>query len=136
MRDFIKKTVHEGRVLACNKKIVSKSFNYVVNVLEKFYAKGLEVSVLFDKNFKHIKTTKNYYKEKYEARFTDYRRNNIAKLEEYFDGEIAIIPVSKELAMINKSNLLVSSDYNSLFPSAVARLDSKWPRIETAKQLI
>ena len=53
-----------------------------MNVLERFYGKGLEVSVIFDKYFKHINTNKNYYKEKYEARFGDYRRINIKKLEE------------------------------------------------------
>ena len=34
-RDFIKKTFHGGRVLACNTKFVSKSFHNVVNVPEK-----------------------------------------------------------------------------------------------------
>ena len=33
VRSFSKQTVHGGRVLACNKKIVSKSFKDVVNVL-------------------------------------------------------------------------------------------------------
>ena len=49
VRDFIKRTVHGGRVLACKKKFVSKSFTDIVNVLKKFYAKDLEVSVLVDK---------------------------------------------------------------------------------------
>ena len=35
--------------------------------------------------------------------------------------------------MIDKSDLLVSSDYNSLYPLAMAQLDSKWPQKETAK---
>ena len=38
--------------------------------------------------------------------------------------------------MIEKSELLVSSDYNSLYPSAVAHLDSKLPKIETAKAIV
>ena len=134
VRNFIKQTVHGGRVLACNKKFVSKSFTDV-KVLEKFYGKDLEISVLFDKYFKHINTIKNYYKEKYESRFGDYRRVNIKNLEEYVDRKVARIPVSKELAVIDKSDLLVSSDYNSLYPSAMAHPDSKWPKIETAKAI-
>ena len=35
--------------------------------------------------------------------------------------------------MIDKSDFLVSSDYNSLYASAMAHLDSNWPEIETAK---
>ena len=113
--------MHGGRVLACNKKFVSKSFTDVVNVLEKFYGKDLEISVLFDKYFKHINTIKNYYKEKYEAKFGDYRRINIKKLEEYIDRKVSRIPVSKKLAVIDKS--------------AMAQPDSKWPAIETAKAI-
>ena len=92
---FNKQTVHGGRVLTCNKKIVSKSFKDVVNVLEKFCDKDLDISLIFDNFFKHINTIKNYYKEKYEARFNDYRRINIKKVEEYIDRKKAMIPVSK-----------------------------------------
>ena len=73
--------------------------------------------------------------KKYESRFNDYRRINIEKLEEYVDRKIARIPVSKELAVIEKSDLFVSSDYNSLYLSAMAHLDSNWPNIETAKAI-
>ena len=52
----LKKTKHGGGVLACNKKFVSESFKDVVNVLEKFFGNYLEISVSFDKNFKHINT--------------------------------------------------------------------------------
>ena len=51
--------------VACNEKFVSTFFTDVVNVLEKFYGKGLEISVLFDKYFIHINTIKNCYKEKH-----------------------------------------------------------------------
>ena len=40
--------------------------------------------------------------------------------------------MSKELQQIDKSDLLVSSDYNSLYASAVAHKASKRPKIETA----
>ena len=131
VRDFIKKTVHGSRVLAFNKKIVSKLFKDVVNVLEKCYGEDLEVSVLFDKYFEHINTIENYYKEKDEARFTEYRQINTRKVEEHIERKIARIPISKQIALIDKSDLFVSSDYNSLHPSAMAHPDSKWPKKET-----
>jgi len=37
--------------------------------------------------------------------------------------------------MIDKTDLLVSSDYNILYPSAMAHPDSNWPTIETAKAI-
>ena len=76
---YEKKTVHERRVLACIKEFLPKSFQEVVKVLEKFYGKHLELSVTFENCFKHINTVKNSYKEKYEARFNDYRRINVRK---------------------------------------------------------
>ena len=77
-----------------------------MNVLEKLYGKDLGVYVLNDKKFKHINTIENYYKEKYEARFSDYRRINVRKLEECIDRKKSRIPVSKQLAMIEKFNFL------------------------------
>ena len=46
-----------------------------------------------------------------------------------------MIPASKQLAMRDKSDLLVSSDYNGLSSSAMAHLDSKWPKIDTGKAI-
>ena len=77
-----------------------------MNVLEKVYGKHLGVYVIIDKNFKQINTIRNYYKEKNEARFSDYRRINVRKLEECIVRKKATIPVSRQLAMIDKSNLL------------------------------
>ena len=37
--------------------------------------------------------------------------------------------------MIDKSDFFLSSDYISLYPSAMAILDSKWPKIETAREI-
>ena len=56
-------------------------------------------------------------------------------MEEYIDREKARLPVSRQLAMVDKSDLLVSSDYNSLYPSTMAHLDSKLPRTKTTKAI-
>ena len=39
--------------------------------------------------------------------------------------------MSRELKRVVKSDLIVASDYNSLYPSAMADKGSKWPKIET-----
>ena len=38
--------------------------------------------------------------------------------------------------MIDKSDLLVSSDYYGLYPSEIAHLESEWPKVEIAKAVI
>ena len=43
---------------------MSKTLNEFVRVLDKYYGVSLEISELFDKNFKQIKTIKNYYEKK------------------------------------------------------------------------
>ena len=39
VRDFIRKTVHGGRVVVLNRKFVSSSFNQIVDILEKYLGK-------------------------------------------------------------------------------------------------
>ena len=90
-----------------------------MNALEKFYGAVLEVCVLLDKYFEHINTIKNYFREKYEARFTDYRRVIIRILEVYISRKVARIPQSKQGPFTDKSDLLVSSDLSLLYPSAL-----------------
>ena len=36
---------------------------------------------------------------------------------------------------MDKLDLLVLGNYNSLYPSAKAHKDSKWPKVETAKAI-
>ena len=57
---------------------------------------------------------------------------NIRKLE-YIDIKVARIPVSKELANLDNTDLLVASDYDCLYPSAMSLPYWKWPETETAK---
>ena len=96
-----------------------------MNVLEKFYGKDSELSVLFQKYLTHINTVRNFYKEKCEARFNDYRRINTGIFVKNISSKMSSLPVSKELAKLDKTNLLVSIDYNSVYPSAMAHLESK-----------
>ena len=93
-------------------------------------------SLLFDKFFRHISTKKNYYKEKYEARFSEYKIIIVRILEECIDIKVARISVSKKLTMIDKSGLPVSSDFISLYPSAIAQPDSKWFKQKLQKQIV
>ena len=63
VRDFIRRTIHGGRVISCTQRFISKSFNEVVTNLEKYYGYNLEVSELFAKFFKHINAIKNNIKK-------------------------------------------------------------------------
>ena len=57
---------------------------------------------------------------------------NKDSFENFINKKHANLPISKELQQTNESDLLVSSEYNRLYPSAMAHKDSKWPVKETA----
>ena len=135
VRDFIHKTVHGGRVVALNCKFVSTSFSQIVNILRKYFGKEHEISTLFEIYFRQIDKVKKHYTKKYENNFDDYRKINKQHFENYIKKKLSSLPISKELNKMDKSDLLVSSDYNSLYPSAMAHILSMWPSIETAKAI-
>ena len=135
VRDFIHKTVHGGRVVALNRKFVSTSFSQIVNILKKYFGKEHEISKLFEIHFQRIEKVEKHYTKKYENRFDDYRKINKQHFENDIKKKLSSLPISDELNNMNKSDLLVSSDYISLYPSAMAHEKSKWPAIETAKAI-
>ena len=104
-----------------------------MEILEKHLGEELELSTLFNEYFRQINKVKEFYVKKYESKFNDYRKMNTKELDKYVNKKLASLSISKKLNKIDKSNLLVSSDYNSLYPSAMAHDDSTWPSIETAK---
>ena len=56
--------------------------------------------------------------------------------DKYVNKKLASLSISKELNGLSKVDTLVSSDYNSLYPSAMVDNDSIWPKIETAKAIL
>ena len=133
VRDFIRKTVHGGRVVALNRKFVSSSFNQIVDILEKYLGKDQEISTLFSIYYRQINKVREHYNNKYESRYVDYRRIDTKEQEKYVNKKLASLPISKELKnKIDKTDLLVSSDYTSLYLSAMSCPKSTWPKIETS----
>ena len=114
-----------------NRKFVSSSFDKIVNIVEKNSGSNLEISDSFEKQLKYNKTILKFYKDKVESRFSDYRQIKKDSFENYINKNIGNLPISGELKRVDKSDLL-SSDYNSLYPSAMAHKESYWFKIETA----
>ena len=70
--------------------------------------------------------------DKTESQICDYRRLNKDRFVKYIKKKPTNLPICKELQQIDKSDLLVSGDYLSVYPPAMAHKGSKWPKIETA----
>ena len=116
VRDFIRKTVHGGSFVALNRKFASSSFNQTVDILEKYLGKDQEISTLFSIYYRQINKVREHFNNKYESRFVDYRRIDTKEQVKYVNKKLPSLPISKELNKIDKSDLLVSSDYTSLYP--------------------
>ena len=103
----------------------------------KYYKKNLkinnnEISNIIDEYLKYINTKRNEFKLEFENGEIDYRKINKIELDKFLDKKLGELEISKELQKIDKNDLLVSYDFNSLYPSAQIDVNSTWPKIETA----
>ena len=125
--------MHGGRVVALNLELVSTSFNQIVSILKKYFGKEHEISTCFEIYFRKIDKVKKHSTKKYENKFDDYRKINKQHFENDINEKLSGLPIFKELNKIDKSKLLVSSIYKSLYRSAMAHEKPNWPAIELAK---
>ena len=64
VRDFVRKTVHGGRVAALNRKFVLNSFIQIVNILKEHFGKEHEISTIFERYFRKIDVVKKHFRKK------------------------------------------------------------------------
>ena len=65
----------------------------------------------------------------------NFHKIDLKEMEDFVNEKFGDLEVSKALQMINNDDLLVSYDFNSLYPSAEASKNSTWPAIETSRSL-
>ena len=133
VRDFIRKSIKGGRVGAFNRYFESNQCEEILNTIKKHLKiNDDEISNLIDKYLKYINTKRDEFKTEFENGEKDYRKINNKELDKFLERKLGELNISKELQKINKDDLLVSYDFNSLYPSAQIDKDSTWPKIETA----
>ena len=81
---------------------------------------------------KYIKSIAEEYEKQFKRDEKDCRKINKKEQEKFAERKLGELPISKNLQRINKDDLLVSYDYNSLYPSAQADINGSWMNIETA----
>ena len=133
VRDFIRKSIKGGKVAALNRYFESIQCEKILNIIEKHLKiNDNEISNIIDKYLKYINTKRDEFKIKFENNEKDYRKKIKKDLDKFIDKKLGELEISKELQEINKDDLLVSYDFNSLYPSAQIDKNSTWPKIETA----
>ena len=106
VRDFIRKSIKGGRVGAFNRYFESNQCEEILNIIKKHLKiNNNEISNIVDEYLKFINIKREEFKLKFE---------------------------NGEKDKIKKDDLLVSYDFNSLYPSAQIDKNSTWPKIETA----
>ena len=133
VRDFIRKSIKGGRVGAFNRYFESNQFNEIMSTIKKHLKiNDNEISNIIDKYLNYINTKRNKFILEFENDEKDYRKINKKELDNFLNKKLGDLEISKELQKINKDDLLVSYDFNSLYPSAQTDKNSTWPKIETA----
>ena len=133
VRDFIRKSIKGGRVGAFKRYFESNQCDEILNIIKKHLKiKDNEISNIVDEYLKYIHIKRNQFELKFESGEKIYRKINNKELDKFLDKKLGELQLSKELQKINKDDLLVSYEFNSLYPSAQIDIDSTWPKIDTA----
>ena len=124
VRDFIRKSIKGGRVGAFNRYFESNQCEEILNTIKKLLKiNDNEISYIIDKFLNYINTKRDKFKLEFENGEKDYRNINKKELDKFREKKLGELEISKNLQKINKDDLLVSYDFNSLYPSA--QIDKK-----------
>ena len=136
VRDFIRKSIKGGRCGSFIRYFESNQCEEILNTIKKHLKlDDNEISNIIDNYLKYINTKRDEYKLEFENNEKDYRKINKKELDDFIDKKLGKLEISKELQKINKDDLLVSYDFNSLYPSAQIDKNSTWSKIETSYPL-
>ena len=75
------------------------------------------------------------YKLEFENRKYEYGKTSRKEIDKRLDKKFRELEISKELQNLKKDVLLVSYDFNSLYPSVEIDFKSTWPKIQTTYPL-
>ena len=119
VRVFIRRSIKGGRVAALNRHFESTQCEEFLNIIEKHLKKhDIEILNIIDESLEYINIKREEFKLEFENGGNDYRKINKKELDNFLEKKLGELELSKELQKINKDDLLVSYDFNSLYPSA------------------
>ena len=118
---------------AFNRYFESSQCEKILNIIKKHLRiNDNEISNLIHEYLKYINSERNKFKLEFENGEKDYRTINMKELDDFLEKELGELKISKELQKINKDDLLVSYDFNSLYSSDQIDINRSWPKIETS----
>ena len=87
----------------------------ILNIIKKHLKiNDNEISNIVDEYLKYINTKRDEFKLEFVNGEKDYRKVNNKELEKFLDEKLGELDISKDLQKVNKDDLLVSYDFNSL----------------------
>ena len=135
VRDFIRRSNKGGRCAALNRFFESNQCEEFLNTVKKIKIKDNEISKTVDVLLKYITSIREEFKLEFENGEKDYRKIYNKATDKFLEKKLGEMEISIELQKINRDDLLVAYDFNSLYPSAQIDINSIWPKIETAYQV-
>ena len=133
VHSFIRKSIKGGKCGCFIRYFESNQFDEIMSTIKKHLKiNDNEISNIIDKYLNYINTKREKFKTEFENGEKDYRKINNKELDKFLERKLGELNISKDLQKINKEDLLVSYDFNSLYPSAQIDKNSTWLKIETA----
>ena len=121
-----------GKITALNRYFESNQCEKLLNTnKELLKINDIEIFNIVDEYLKNVNIKCGEIELEFENREKEYRKTLKKDLDKFLDKKIGELGFSKYLQKINKDDLLVSYDFNSLYPSAQIDIKSTWPKLET-----
>ena len=116
-RDFIRKSIRGFRASALNGCFESNQSEEILNTIKKLLkTNDNEISNKVDEYKKYFNIQRHDFKLEFENGEKDYRKVNEMNIDNFLDKKLRELKYRKELQKINKDDLLVSYDFNCLYP--------------------
>ena len=132
VRVFKRKPIKSGRCGAYKRYFESSQCEEILNtILKHLRKKDKEVSKIIDEYIKYIITKRDEFKLEFENGEKDYQKTNNKDSDKFLEKNLGALEIGKELQKFTKDDLLVSYDFNSLYPSAQIDENSTWSILET-----
>ena len=129
---LLRKSIKGGKITALNRYFESNQCEQLlITTIELLKLNDIEIFKTVDEYLMNVNIKCGEIKLQFENRGNEYPKTLKKELDKFLDKKIGELRSSKYLQKINKDDLLVSYDFNSLYPSAQIDIKSTWPKRET-----
>ena len=119
MRNFVRKAITGGRCNAFNQHYKCEISDEVFNISSKELNVNGNVCEVLEKYSEFLNKHEKQNAKEFESSYDDFRDNDQKGKTEYFNEKLNLLPIRKELFILNSNKIQMDYDATSLYPSAM-----------------